>query len=277
MSPSKNFKIFDAHTHAFPDKIAARAIETGSAKAHIPAYHDGSFAGLCKYEENGGADAFLLLPIATNPASVRSVNDWAASKQGGKTYAFGSIHPEMADYKSELDYIVSLGLRGIKMHPEYQVFFVDDKHMFPIYEAVFERGLIISFHAGVDLGFPPPVRGDARRIARVCDAFPDGRIIAAHMGGMSQYDIVRETLVGRDNLWMDTSFASVEMTAEEICALVKQHGAHRFLFGTDAPWRKFEASKNAILHSGLPDDALAAIFFDNAANLLGFDGIEFMS
>jgi predicted TIM-barrel fold metal-dependent hydrolase len=267
----KTFKIFDAHTHAFPDKIAAPTIAHLAGLAKIPAHHDGTFGGLLSYE--GAAGGFLLLPIATKPASARSVNMWAFEKtreSHGKTVlAFGSLHPASETVDADLDFIVGNGLKGVKLHPEYQEFFADEERVFPVYEKIFARGLPVCFHAGEDLGFPPPVRGAACRIARVADAFPQGKIIAAHMGGFRQFGEVLETLAGRPNVWMDTSFASERMKAEEIVTLVRAHGADKFFFGTDAPWADFSTTAGAVWRSGLREDELEKIFYTNAAEFFG--------
>lgn len=262
-------KIFDMHTHAFPDKIAESAVQSLAQGAHIPYYHDGSFAGLQAYEASGGATAFLLLPIATKPESTDSINRWVAKRTGGGVYAFGTLHPDSVDFREEVAQIVALGLRGVKLHPEYQHFFVDDKRVFPLYEAVIEAGLPICFHAGEDLGFPPPVHGDAERIARVAGRYPEGRFIAAHMGGLNQLEKVRRFLAGRSNVWMDTSFAAERMAPEDIAHLVRSHGADHFFFGTDAPWSDFTAAKNALLLAGLSAQEIRDIFWNNAAAFLG--------
>ena len=273
---NRAYKVFDVHTHAFPDAIAKRAILYLAEKGGVSYFHDGSFGSLSEYEKKGGADGFLFLPIATKPSQTHSVNEWAvhqallAQHVGECVLAFGSLHPKCENIDEELDFVVNNGLKGIKLHPEYQEFFVDDEDMFPIYQKIFQRGLIISFHAGHDLGFEPPVRGSAKRIAVVCDRFPDARIIAAHMGGFMQYDEVCEHLAGRENLWLDTSFAAQRMESEEIVNLIRLHGSKRVMFGTDAPWAKFEDSCQAIINSGLLEEELEDVLYNNASRLLKF-------
>lgn len=265
---TQDYKIFDMHTHAFPDKVAAKAIALTSARADAPNYHDGSFESLLEFESAGGAAGFLLLPIATNGTMTTAVNDWVAEQTGNGVYAFGSIHPDFEDYEKELDRIKAMGLKGVKMHPEYQDFFADEERVLPIYKAIFDRNLILYFHAGEDPGFLPPVKADVQRIARVCDLFPQGRIVAAHMGGYRQYEAVSQYLAGRENLWFDTSFAAERMEPAEVKGLIRQHGVKRTLFGTDAPWAEFHFAKEALIRSGLNREELKAIFYDNAAYLL---------
>lgn len=261
------YKVFDTHTHAFPDAIAQAAVEGLTKRAGIPHYHDGTYSGLTAYEAR--ADKFLLLPIATKPQQAHSVNTWAARHVGGKMLSFGSVHPQSAQFIDELDEVVALGLRGIKLHPEYQQFFVDDERHFPLYRAIFERGLILCFHTGVDLGYPPPLHGSARRMARVCDAFPNRRIIAAHMGGYLEYEDSWNYLAGRENLWMDTAYVTLEMPPEQLKLLARRHGTERVLFATDAPWTALDDSLGTILRAGFTHEELQNILYDNAARLLG--------
>ena len=265
-----NFKIFDAHTHAFPDDLAFRTItHLSETSGNLSYHHNGTIGGLREYESKGGASGFLLLPIATKPSQTRSVNFWAAQQGGNGCIAFGSIHPDSGNIKGDLDFVQSLGLPGLKLHPEYQEFFVDEKRMFPIYEDIFNRGLSIVFHAGDDLGFKPPFRGGPDRIARVAKAFPHGKIVAAHMGGYRQYDMVFENLCGLRNVWLDTSFAAREMERELFVKMVKAHGADRVLFATDAPWAEFESSLKAVTDSGLSENEIKMILWDNAVELWG--------
>ncbi|MDL2205697.1 amidohydrolase family protein [Eubacteriales bacterium OttesenSCG-928-N13] len=266
---NQRYKVFDAHTHAFPDAIARGAVDGLSEKAGIAHFHNGSYDELAQYEAQ--ADGYLLLPIATKPAQMRSVNTWAAQKMGGKMQAFGSVHPLAEDWRPELDHVQSLGLKGIKLHPEYQDFYADDPRHFPLYAEIFARGLILCFHAGVDLGFPPPLHGAAEAIARVADAFPNGRIIAAHMGGYQQFDEAMAHLAGRENLWMDTSYVADEMAKEQLVQLSRAHGIDRILFATDAPWKPFDSMLAAVLNAGFDEDELQKILYQNAAKLLNLE------
>lgn len=263
-----SYRIFDSHTHAFPDAIAERATASLAEKSTLPRFTNGTFDGLLAFEAAGGADGFALLPIATRPSQTHSVNLWAASRRGlGGCVPFGSVHPASPDAGTELDELCALGLTGVKLHPEYQEFYADDPALFPFYREIFRRGLILHLHAGEDLGFSPPVRGAPERIAAICDAFPDATIIAAHMGSFHQWDAVEACLAGRPNLWMDTSFAADWMSSERFCRLARRHGIERILFGTDSPWTDFTKARDAVICSGLTEAELRAVFWENAAKL----------
>lgn len=265
----KQYKVFDTHTHAFPDAIAREAVDALKHRANLTPYHDGSYSGLCAYELR--ADRFLLLPIATKPHQAHSVNTWAARHAGGKLLAFGSVHPDSDQLMDELDEVARLGLLGIKLHPEYQQFYVDDERALLLYEAIFARGLRLVFHAGVDLGYGPPIHCTPERLARVLDAFPSERIIAAHMGGYRMEAEASQVLSGRRNLWMDLAFVAGVMPHQEFAPLVRAHGADRVLFATDAPWTVFDDALQSVLDAGFTDAELRAILYDNAASLLGVE------
>ena len=107
--------------------------------------------------------------------------------------------------------------------------------MFPIYEALFQEGLILLLHAGVDIGLPPPVHCTPDRLARVLDRCPGGKIVAAHMGGFRCWEESARLLAGRE-LYFDTSYSFTELGAVEMAGLARAHGVDRVLFGTDSPW-----------------------------------------
>ncbi len=261
--------IIDFHTHCFPDELAPRAMGKLSAAANIPPFSDGTVAGLRRSMQKAGIGISVVLSIATKPEQVTNVNTWAASIQTDQIIPFGSLHPETADWQGEVERIVSLGIRGVKFHPDYQNFFVDDPRMFPIYEGLVEAGLIVLFHAGNDAAYQPPFRCTPPRLARVADAFPSGKFVAAHLGGYKYWDEVEEHLVGR-NLYFDTSFSLGHMTAEQWQRICRTHGFDRILFGTDSPWTD-QSEQLDQLRAQVAGEMLRKVTSENAAQLLGFD------
>src|SRR5699024_4764908 len=123
---------------------------------------------------------------------------------------FGSVHPDSPNALSELERLAKAGIRGIKLHPDYQHFFVDDEKMFPIYKKIAELGFITVFHAGVDIGYPKPVHCTPERLLRVLDLIDDAPVVAAHFGGWLLWDSVLEDLCGT-KVYLDTAFSSGKM------------------------------------------------------------------
>ncbi len=261
--------LIDFHTHAFPDKIAERAIaKLRHASGGMTPYTDGTVDGLRALMAREGVDASVVLHIATNAHQQRSVNDFAAAVQN-KTdiFSFGSVFPDAPDALDELERIHSLGLLGVKLHPDYQGFFVDDEKMKPLYKKISELGLITVFHAGYDYGFPPPYGATPERMARALSFF-DSPVVAAHYGGLSCSEGVVDLLCGRENLYIDTSFGYASLPKYYAAKIIEKHGADRILFGTDPPWHT-PAMELALLESlGLSETERDAIYAGNARRLL---------
>ena len=126
----------DFHTHAFADRIAEKAIsklehtliESGYGAA-VPAATRGTVGELLEKLPQWKVDQAVILPIATKPSQQIAINNWAKDVQtanSGVLWCFGSVHPDAEDAFDELERIKSLGLHGVKLHPDYQGFFAED-------------------------------------------------------------------------------------------------------------------------------------------------------
>lgn len=228
--------LIDFHTHAFPEKIAEKAIEKLSfASGGLEPYTNGTVAGLCSSMEKGGVDKSVVLNIATNAHQQKSVNDFAAeTNKLPNIIAFGSVFPDAEDALYELERIKALGLKGVKLHPDYQGFNVDDEKMKPIYKKISELGLITVFHAGFDYGFPPPYGATPEKLLKALNWF-DSPVIAAHWGGVNCNQEVLELLCGKD-IYFDTSFGYSMLPRYYALKIIEKHGTDKILFGTDTPW-----------------------------------------
>ena len=161
----------DFHTHAFPDKLAVNAVPALEKVGGIQAAGDGTIRGLLASMESAGIDRSVVCPVATKPEQVRGINDWVLGIRDERIIPFGSLFPGMADVADEVRRLKDEGVRGIKLHPDYQKFFVDDEIAFPIYEACEKHGLMILFHAGLDIGLPDPVHAPPEKLASVVERF----------------------------------------------------------------------------------------------------------
>lgn len=259
--------IIDFHTHCFPDELARRAIPLLASRAGIKAYLDGTVKDLCRSMRDAGVSMSVVQPVATRPQQVRKINEWARNSQSKELLFFAAFHPDLDHPVEEIRRIKDEGFKGIKLHPDYQKFFVDEERMFPIYEAVFKEDLIILFHAGVDVGLPPPVHCTPRRLAKVLYHFPGGKVVAAHMGGYLCWDEVERELVGRE-VFLDTSFSYRKLGREKMCRLIVDHGPEMILFATDSPWTDQKEEIEVIRGLGLPEETTQKILGLNAMSLL---------
>lgn len=261
--------LIDFHTHCFPEKVAPKAIaKLSEAAGGITNYSDGTVAGLRKRMAESGTDVSVVLNIATNAHQQRSVNDYAGEINNGRDiFSFGSVFPDGDDVFDELERIKAMGLKGVKLHPDYQGFFIDDEKMKPIYQKISSLGLIMIFHAGADYGFPPPYHATPDRIARAMKWF-DGPVIAAHWGGLNYNEEVLQRLCGSE-IYFDCALGYMMMP--KFCAekIIEKHGCDKILFGTDSPWHTAEMELKLLNSLGLSSDELEKITSGNAKKLLG--------
>ena len=258
----------DFHTHAFPGKIAEKAMTNLSfASGGLMPQHKGTLESLKEEMSKDEVDISVVLGIATNPHQQANVNNFAAEMNKDKSIvAFGSVHPDAPDAIEELERIKELGLKGIKLHPEYQNFFVDEERMKPIYKKISELGLITVFHAGHDYGYNEPFRCMPEAMAKAIDWF-DSPVVAAHWGGAGCGKQVIEHLCGKD-IWFDTSFGYGNMPKSFAQEIMDKHTPDKFLFGSDMPWHRPTWEKRLIESLELSAEDKEKIYYKNAVKLL---------
>lgn len=261
-------RTIDIHTHAWADTLAAKAIPAliESAGHHLTPHYDGTIAGLTAEMDRTGVDISVVQPVATKPTQVATINDWAASINSERIIGFGAMHPDLEDAPAEIERMASLGIKGFKMHPEYQCFEPHDPRLEHIWSAAAEHGMIALFHAGADICMPQ-VRGTAESFLRLIEAWPGLTVILAHLGGFQQWRDVALHLRGR-RVWLDTAFTLGHLPDEDIVELVTQHGVDRILFGSDGPWTDAAAEIAHLRTLGFSEHELAAILGGNASRLL---------
>ena len=260
--------IIDFHTHAFIDKIAEGAIADLSAKCGEKPFYNGTLKGLTDSMEKAGVDISVVQSIATKPHQTPKINEWSYEiNKLPNIIAFGSIHPDYEDWRTELHNIKAHGLKGIKFHPDYQGFFVDEDRMIPIYQEAFKLGLIVLFHAGVDIGLPKPTHCTPQRVNRVMDIFEGQKVVFAHMGAYDMWQDVEKYMAGHD-FFIDSSFALSKMNREQAMNIIEKHGYNKILFGTDSPWTGQKEEIKFINEFGFSCEVKKALLGENAFNLL---------
>jgi len=261
--------IIDFHAHVFPDEMAAKAVAELSVCIDFTynPVSDGTVSGLLKNMDEWGIDISVLQPVVMKQSQFRKVNEWTAGVRSDRIAAFGGIYPYTDDYKRDIDFVVSLGLKGLKLHPEYQDFVVDDERMLGLYDYAFSRGLILLFHAGVDTAYPLPAKSTPHQFAKIVEQMRGGTIVASHLGGFEQWDDVETELAGKD-IYMDTATGFEYFTHEQFLRILEKHGANRILFGSDAPWSSAADEIGHIRSLPIPESDKSAILGGNAKRIL---------
>lgn len=267
MGRMRSGAVIDIHAHAFPDALAPRAVAHLARQADVRPRLDGTVGALVASMDRAGIDAAVVCSVATDPAQVPSILRWSAAIAGERIIPFPSIHPAAPDGASLVRQAADAGFRGVKLHPEYQDFFVDDPGLADLYGALAAAGLVLLLHAGHDIGFPDSDRAAPRRILAVHRAFPDLSVVAAHLGGYRRWAEVAETLLG-SGVYLDTSFAVRRAPEPLLRTILIGHRPDRLLFGSDSPWADQAEEIAAIRGLGLPTELEVGILGRNARALL---------
>ena len=262
--------VIDFHTHAFNELIAEKAISKLEKIINYNAFTRGTISDNIKHFDEWGVDKAVSLSIATKPSQQRIINDWAAAQAGDRIIPFGSVHPDAEDALQELERIKSLGIKGIKLHPDYQNFYIDEKRLYPIYRKCAELSLVIVFHSGVDVLSPDNVHATPDMCLRAFKAVPEMTMVLAHLGGNDLWEEVYEKLAGLEgNLYFDTALVGGRCPDSLIKKIIRKHGADRILLASDCPWHDTSSEINTIKRLGLSNEEIEMIFHKNAERLLG--------
>lgn len=260
----------DFHTHIFPDKVAKQALDALAADsgAYQPRT-DGTLAGLIASMKTAGISASLVANIATKPNQMGPIFEFCRQIRSDTIHPLVSFHPSNDTYDVEdmLGQAQMEGFRGVKLHPMYQNFTIDDKYMYGFYELIASCGLFVMFHTGFDIAFPGNTQADVDRVRRVADWFKDLTIVCTHVGGWRQWDRV-EKLVNCNNVYTETSMTLSEVSDEEFIRLIGRFGEDRVLFGSDSPWTDQKEMLERTQRLTIPDRVKEKLLYKNAAALL---------
>ncbi len=261
----KDFKIIDAHCHIYPDKIAQKASAATGSFYEIPSLLDGKISTLIERGAVAGIDHFIVQSVATTPAQVSSINRFIAASvvdSGGIFTGLGTLHPDSEDMEADVNEILGLGLKGVKIHPDIQRVRLDDERMLKMYELC-EGRLPMLIHTGdnrYDYSNP-------NRMIPILDRYPELTVIGAHFGGWSIWEEATHALCGYERFYVDCSSSLYAIGAEKAKELIMAYGVEKVLFGTDYPMWEPEVELERFMAIDLTDEQRRDILYNNAARL----------
>lgn len=259
-------KVIDIHAHIYPKKIADRASEAIGNFYDIPMSHDGTVDTLLASGEKAGIDLFVVHSVATGPKQVESINDFiaqTANASAGKMIGFATMHPDYGPIDKEIDRVMSLGMKGVKIHPDFQKFSIDSTEAFRIYEVI-EGRLPILIHTG-DYRYN---YSKAQSVLKALKRFPKLQVICAHFGGWSEWEEGCATLAGSTAM-VDTSSSLYALENTQAKKLIDAIGVDKVLFGSDYPMWDPAEELERFRQIGLSDAETEKILHLNAERLLG--------
>ena len=163
--------IIDIHAHIYPDKVAKRASESVGEFYSIPMRHDtGSVQRYLDALAPSPITHSLVHSVAVKAKVVESINNFVAATcaEHANFIGFATMHQDYENPEAEIDRAISMGLKGIKLHPDSQHVDMDDPRLMNVYEIAQARNLPVMIHCGDyrrDHSHP-------RRLKNVLRAFP---------------------------------------------------------------------------------------------------------
>lgn len=265
------YKIFDIHTHIYPDAIAQKAVaRLGEFYDFVPE-GNGTYDDMTEAVRQCRVNGFLVFSVATNAHQTRKVNECLAEvakrgkADGFEARAFGGLHQDCEDMKEQIDYALSLGLAGIKIHPDIQGVDITSKKLYPLYEEA-EGRFPIYFHMGDNR--PQYRYSEPKKLKQVLDDFPKLQVVAAHLGGYMANDEALEYLAGNENVMYDTSSALWAMSTERAEYIIGKLGYDKVMFGTDYPVMYPKSELERFFALKLTEKQREDILYNNAARFL---------
>ena len=267
--------IVDFHTHVFPDKIANSTISALSSNSGNKPSTDGTVQGMIKAMDRSSADICVTLPVLTKSTQfdsvarfAKSINDEFKGKEK-RLVSFAGMHPDCDGVDEKMSFLKEQGFLGVKIHPDYQSTYIDDKRYIEILKCAKKYDLIVVTHSGIDDGYVGhPIRCTPDRVLNVIEEVGHEKFVLAHFGAHRQWREVLDKLAGK-NVYFDTAFTFHEIDPVLFKEIVFKHGSDKILFATDCPWRDIKDDLEIFESMGFSDEIKQKILYKNALRLLG--------
>lgn len=266
--------VIDAHCHVFPDMIADKSKTAVGAFYDLPMYTSGTAAHLRAEREKIiaiGEQRFqivrqLICSPAVVPKQTASINRFISQLVGedDALTGFGTLHPDNSDFAEVLDSFAEHGLKGLKVHSDFQRFDIDEPAMYPVWEKTIALGMPVLFHMGdrkYDYSHP-------RRLRKLLGDMPDLLAVAAHMGGYSHWAEAYDVLEPSDRLYFDISSTLQFIEGDMLRRFLDKFGAEHFFFGSDFPMWDPASELERLVSFGFDSDVLQMLLHDNYTNFL---------
>lgn len=227
-------EIIDAHAHIYPDKIAVKATDA------IGKFYDiememtaGTAEKLIEEGSDAGVTRYVVHSVATTAHQVRSINEFIKKEidEHKEFIGFMTLHQDLTEeeVKEEVEWCVKNGFKGVKLHPDFQKFYIDEEKVEKFYRVIGDR-LPILLHMGDNrYEFSKP-----NRLASVAKKYPKVKFIAAHFGGYRCWDEV-DVYKGLENIYFDTCSSLPFISTKRAKELIDEFGVDKFFFATDFP------------------------------------------
>ncbi len=241
--------ITDCHIHIQPiEMFKPEALRVMKAKRpEFPQIEEfcRSPRAFLQFMDKAGIDRAMLINYVAPEVIgfTAGVNEWVANyvkEDCRRLLPCGSLHPRHTNnIMADVEQLVRLGIRMIKIHPPHQLLFPNDylsgmKELEIIYRAAEANGIPVMFHTGTSI-FPGARNkyGDPIYVDDVAVDFPNLRILLAHGGRPLWMDTAFFLIRRHANVYLDISGIPPKTLLQYFPRL--EEIASKTLFGTDWP------------------------------------------
>lgn len=183
---------------------------------------------------------------------------------------FGTVNPVMPDWQDDLRRCHDVHkMPGIRVHPNYHGYTLDDPRFTELLSLAAECGLIVQLALSMEdertqhaRHFVPHV--DPKPLASIVAKLPNLKLVL--LNAFRSLPVPKAAEVAKaGQVWFD--IAMLESVAG-VAKLIEQVSPERVLFGSHSPLFYFESSELKLVESGLPESVLQQIRLENAGRLL---------
>jgi predicted TIM-barrel fold metal-dependent hydrolase len=228
-------KIVDFHVHLFPDRLFDAIWKRFVADYGWEVIHRLYWREALEYLRGKGVGPVVFSNYAHKKGVADSLNAFNREvlDASSDVYCFCAFHPDDEDGLGKLlPMLDHPKVMGVKLQLLVQCFYPHDERLFPLYEAVMERGKRVLFHVGTGPVGNPFV--GAAHFEKVLARYPDIRANVAHMGGL-EYGAFMDFLEVGPNLVMDTSFSFLPGVRYDQGNARLEKNRDRIVYGSDFP------------------------------------------
>lgn len=295
-------RLIDLHTHAQPNAEAGTDLQTWIGAG--PIERTGAVDELVGLMDQATIATSLIVPwlplqdyLAERMAAGadrdvaaaalieqwRELNEWAVSAvgtSGGRLRCLVGLDPVAMDpaFMAEMARsLVAAGASGLKIAPAFILAYPDDEVMTPVWELARELGVFVLAESGAGNFRGRPAYGHPSRFEAVLAAYPEVRIMLAHLGIGAEEEVARLT-GAYPNLYADISMrlspsAWAGWSPEEAVGWMRRVGTERVVYGSNYPLVDPVGFAKTFRDLDLTDAEQDDIAWRNAETLLGADAV----
>lgn len=183
-------------------------------------------------------------------------------KYPGRIVGAVYVNPMNQSTVDAMEHYFALGFKAVKLNPLRHAYCADSEALDPILDKAEAAGVPVCIHSG------HPPYSLPWQIGLLAERHPGVKVMMIHMGhGHGVYiDAALKMARKYSNIYLEMSGMPMPSKIREAYETV---GHDRIMFGTDTPFHDPSVELQKVLVSGVDEEGIARILYDNAAAFFG--------